>query len=278
MSRRSIPVYLISGIFRKNQVFFRWYGSWYLQMLHSFEHLFVQQESSLELLEYHGIHHASVSGDTRFDRVYQIAMKAGPAEPFQSFCGQSQVAVAGSTWPGDEDLIVRYINEQNRPLKWLIAPHEINESRIERLIRQISVRTQRYSSLVAAEVNDTEVIIIDTIGLLSSLYQYGHLAFIGGGFGKNIHNTLEAAVFGIPVLFGPQYRQFQEAVDLVGLTAAFPVSGYGEFKSALDRLLNDQELLVKSGMAAGEYVKSKLGATATILRQSMKDDPAGHAS
>lgn len=267
---RKIPVYLISGIFRRKQVFFRWYGGWFRKMLKMFDHLFVQQESSLRLLASIGIEKASVSGDTRFDRVYDIAQKVTPDDRFLAFSGNSQVIVAGSTWPADEDLLVRYINNSGQTCKWIIAPHEIHESGIGRLEGQIKVKTRRYTALPDDNLEDTRVIIIDTIGLLSSLYRYAQIAYIGGGFGKGIHNTLEAATFGKPVLFGPNYNKFQEAKDLVELRAAFPVSNYSEFNSNLDRLLNDPQTLKESGIAAEEYVKSMTGASSRIIDFTMK--------
>jgi 3-deoxy-D-manno-octulosonic-acid transferase len=270
LNRQKIPVYLISGIFRKEQVFFRWYGSWYRKILGFFDHLFVQQESSLELLGSIGIRNVSVSGDTRFDRVSDIARKVPSDERFLSFRGDARLIVAGSTWPADEDLLVRYINESGRACRWLIAPHEIHEAGIKRLAQQIRGKTLRYTELKDSIPDDTSVLIIDTIGLLSSLYQYAHISYIGGGFGRGIHNTLEAATFGIPVIFGPNYHKFQEASDLVDRQAAFPVSGYAEFKSIMDRLLSDDKLLKTSGDSAGGYVKSMIGASTRIVDFALK--------
>jgi 3-deoxy-D-manno-octulosonic-acid transferase len=270
LNSREIPVCLVSGIFRKEQVFFRWYGGWYRKILGFFDHLFVQQESSLELLGSIGISNASVSGDTRFDRVSDIARKVSIDNRFLSFRGDSRLVVAGSTWPADEDLLVRYINESGRDCKWLIAPHEIHEAGINRLSRQIRGITLRYTELKDSLPDDANVLIIDTIGLLSSLYQYAHISYIGGGFGKGIHNTLEAATFEIPVIFGPNYHKFQEAGDLVDRRAAFPVSGYGEFKSVMNRLLDDDKLLKTSGDSAGKYVKSMTGASAMIVDFALK--------
>ncbi len=272
---RKIPVYLISGIFRKTQVFFRWYGGWYRKILHVFDHLFVQQEASLTLLESIGISNASVSGDTRFDRVHDIAQNVAEDSRFHAFCGQVPVVVAGSTWPADEELLVRYMNETGNACKWIIAPHEIHESGIGRLEGQLRAKVKRYTRLEQETTDkegleDTGVILVDTIGLLSSLYRYASLAYIGGGFGKGIHNTLEAAAFGKPVIFGPRFHKFQEARDLAERGAAFPVHDYAGFKSALDRLLNDPQLLRTSGDAAGNYVKSMLGASSRIVDLTLK--------
>jgi 3-deoxy-D-manno-octulosonic-acid transferase len=267
---RDIPTYLISGIFRKEQVFFRWYGGWYRKMLRMFDHLFVQQEESIGLLMSIGVYHASVSGDTRFDRVFDIAQKIKPDDVFRRFCGDAHVVVAGSTWPADEEILVRYINESGRNCKWIIAPHEIHEPGVRRLIEGIGLEAVRYTSLKGKIPENTMVVIIDTIGLLSSLYQYAHITYIGGGFGRGIHNTLEAAVFSKPVIFGPNYTKFQEAADLVDLGAAFPVSGYQNFKTVLNRLMDSPEMLTTSGRASGTYVKSMLGASSEIVDFALK--------
>ncbi|HEC44442.1 MAG TPA: 3-deoxy-D-manno-octulosonic acid transferase [Bacteroides sp.] len=267
---RNIPLYLISGIFRKSQVFFSWYGGWYRRILKKFDHLFVQQKTSLELLKSIGIKHSTVSGDTRFDRVYDISRKINDDERFLSFCGDSKIIVAGSTWPPDEEILLHYINESRHSCKWIIAPHEIHESEIEKLAKKIKHKTQRFTKLNVDELRETRVLIIDSIGLLSSLYQYAHITYIGGGFGKGIHNTLEAATFGNPVIFGPNYSRFQEAIDLADRKAAFPISGYEEFKSAMDGFLDDPNMLKTSGHSAETYVKSMVGASSMIVDYTLK--------
>ncbi|MFC2115445.1 3-deoxy-D-manno-octulosonic acid transferase [Bacteroidota bacterium] len=272
LQRRKIPVYLVSGIFRENQAFFKWYGSWYRKILSMFEHLFLQEESSLELLNSIGLKHTSVNGDTRFDRVYEIAQRVSADERFRTFCQNSTTIIAGSTWPADEEILVRYINESENECKWIIAPHEIHESGVGRLAGEIHKKTQRYTMLKENELENTDVIIIDTIGILSSLYQYAQVAYIGGGFGRGIHNTLEAATFGNPILFGPEYHKFKEACDLVSRKAGFPVSSYTEFKSTLDGLLNDNVLLRNSGNASEMYVKSMIGASSRIVDFALKSN------
>ncbi|MCK5465154.1 MAG: 3-deoxy-D-manno-octulosonic acid transferase, partial [Bacteroidales bacterium] len=173
--------------------------------------------------------------------------------------------IAGSTWPQDEELLVRYINQTDRQIKWIIVPHEIHESGITRLAGQIHKKCQRYTSLIDCELPQTVVVIVDTIGILSSLYQYAKVAYIGGGFGKGIHNTLEAATFGLPVIFGPKYQKFQEAVDLVATEAAFSIHDYASFDSVLSNLLDDPLLLSDSGESAKKLVLDNLGATKQIL-------------
>ena len=262
---RNIPAYLVSGIFRKDQVFFRSWGKWFRKILASFDHLFVQQQSSLDLLERIGIQNVSLAGDTRFDRVRAIVQGIKKDSRFTAFTGSTFTIIAGSTWPQDEELLVRYINQTDRQIKWIIVPHEIHESGITRLASQVHKKCQRYTSLTNSELSQTTVIIVDTIGILSSLYQYGKVAYIGGGFGKGIHNTLEAATFGLPVIFGPKYQKFQEAVDLVANAAAFPVHDYTAFDSVLSNLLDDPLLLSTSGESARKLVLENLGATEQIL-------------
>ena len=270
MHHNKIPVYLISGIFRKNQVFFKWYGSWYRKILEKFNHLFLQQKSSLELLGSIGIKHASVSGDTRFDRVFEIAQDVGSNERFSTFCKNSSCVIAGSTWPADEEILCRYINESGSSVKWILVPHEIHPSHIQQLKNSLTKKTLIYSESGENDNPDAEVLIIDTIGLLSSLYQYGKLAYIGGGFGKGIHNTLEAATFGLPVIFGPRFNKFTEAKELVQAGAAFPVHDYAELKEILNRLFKDPEMLKTSGKIARDYVSSKLGASRLIVNSTLK--------
>jgi len=265
LKAQNIPAYLVSGIFRKEQVFFRPWGKWFRKILVSFDHLFVQQQSSLDLLERIGIQNVSLAGDTRFDRVRAIVHGIKKDPRFTAFAGSMPTIIAGSTWPQDEDLLVRFINHTDRPIKWIIAPHEIHESGITRLTGQLNRKYQRYTSLTDHDLPQTIVIIIDTIGILSSLYQYGKVAYIGGGFGKGIHNTLEAATFGLPVIFGPRYQKFQEAVDLVATQAAYPIHDYASFDAILSNLLDDQLLLNTSGESARKLVLDNLGATEQIL-------------
>lgn len=269
LKAENIPVYLVSGIFRKEQVFFRPWGKWFRKILKCFDHLFVQQQSSLDLLESIGIQNISLTGDTRFDRVHAIAQGIKKDPRFTAFTGSLPTIIAGSTWPADEELLSRYINRTDRQIKWIIVPHEIHEPGIARLSGWINKNCQRYTSLIDSELEQTTVIIVDTIGILSSLYQYGKLAYIGGGFGKGIHNTLEAATFGLPVIFGPKYQKFQEAVNLVAAEAAFPVRDDASFEAVLSRLLDDPLLLRRSGESAKNLVLANLGATEQILKLSL---------
>ena len=268
LNKRNIPVYLISAIFRKNQAFFKAYGRWYRKMLSCFDRLFVQDEESGKLLASFQINHFTVSGDTRFDRVYEIAEKVREIPVISRFAGSGPVVIAGSIWPPDEDLLCRYINESDHKWKFILVPHEIDNAHIQRLKQRLENKTLIYSRL--DDISDASVLIIDTIGLLSSLYQYGRIAYIGGGFGKGIHNTLEAATFGIPVIFGPNYKKFREAKELVEAGAGYPIDDYETLRSSLNRFAGDPEMLLSSGKAARDYIISKTGATSSIVGTTLK--------
>lgn len=272
LKKSGIKTYLVSGIFRPQQIFFRSYGKWFRQILKSFTHFFLQDEESASLLKSIGINNFTVCGDTRFDRVFSIAGKATDLPVIQSFCSGKMTLVAGSTWPPDEEIIVKFINENKLPVRFIIVPHEIHEYGIRQLVDSIKVKTTRYSSITNTALaddpalNGAEVMIIDTIGILSSVYKYGNIAYIGGGFGKGIHNILEAATFGLPVIFGPNFKKFREATDLVRLKSAFPIENYNSFASILNGLLNDQQLYTEAGESAKNYVRSNLGSTDYITK------------
>lgn len=270
LNSRKIPTYLISAIFRKEQVFFRSYGGWYRKMLHGFDCLFLQDPASGELLKQHRITHFRVSGDTRFDRVHEIARNATEISLVKEFAGSQPVLVAGSTWPRDEELLCSFINETDSEWKYILVPHEINPAHIQKLKEQISKQTLIYSEMQAEALPDASVLIIDAIGLLSSLYRYGQIAYIGGGFGKGIHNTLEAATFGLPVVFGPRFDRFREAKELIQSGAGHPVHDLASLRSTLKRFFDKPELLKTSGKAAADYVNTKIGATSDIVNSTFK--------
>jgi 3-deoxy-D-manno-octulosonic-acid transferase len=266
IKRRQIPLYLVSAIFRREQVFFKWYGGWYRKLLAAFTHFFVQNGESKELLASAGYNNVTVTGDTRFDRVCRIFDSAKQLPEIEQFVNRQPCIIAGSTWTPDEEIISCYINTDTRKNKWIIAPHELHENQINRLIASITARTVRYSQLSKTNPDDYQVLLIDNIGMLSSLYRYGTAAYIGGGFGKGIHNTLEAAVYGIPVFFGPAYKKFQEAVDMVALGGALPIQDYDDFESKLNNLLDNPDKAKKLGALAGAFVASGRGATEKILK------------
>jgi 3-deoxy-D-manno-octulosonic-acid transferase len=265
-------IFSISAIFRRQSGFFsRWYGRRYCRLLTYFEHIFVQNEVSRRRLWAVGVKNVTVAGDTRFDRVYDIATQAKVIPLLESFAsGDRPVFIAGSTWPPDEELIARLMNESPET-KFVIAPHEVREERIdhiEKLVAPSGRKVLRYTHLAPdADISGADVLIIDTIGVLSSAYRYGRYGYIGGGFGVGIHNTLEAATFGLPLSFGPHYKKFQEATDLISMGGATSVINYAELR-AWYLLLRDDE--VEYRMASDRcrrYVENGRGATALILSQ-----------
>jgi 3-deoxy-D-manno-octulosonic-acid transferase len=266
LKKRQIPVYSISSIFRRDQIFFKWYGGTYRSVLRDFDHLFVQNETSKRFLAKIQVNKATVVGDTRFDRVLQIQEEAKALPLVELFKGNSPTLVVGSSWGPDEDLYIEYFN--NHPeLKLIIAPHVIDENHTVEIINKLKRPYAVYRRADEQKVKQADCLIIDCYGLLSSIYRYGEIAYIGGGFGVGIHNTLEAAVYGIPVIFGPKYQKFMEATDLIEAKGAFSISSSEELKTLLDRLLNDQAYLRETGKNAGDFVASRAGATDKILSQ-----------
>lgn len=266
LKNQHIPLYLVSAIFRENQLFFKntpW-GKWYRKMLFGFSHFFVQDEQSVKLLAGIGVTNATKAGDTRFDRVAEIARNGKDIPLVEKFRGNSQLVVAGSTWKPDEDLLIEYIHAHPE-IKFVIAPHETKKGNIDRLISQLKTPVICYTEATAETVMNKQVLLIDTIGLLSSVYKYADLAYIGGGFGVGIHNTLEAAIFGMPIVFGPNYLRFNEATTMVKLGIAHPVNDYSGVKAILDTLLTDTEKRKEITTACISFTQQNLGATKTIV-------------
>jgi len=265
--KKNVPFYLISGIFRKNQLFFKPYGRWYLKKVKTIRHFFVQNTPSKQLLAQNGISHATITGDTRFDRVAETAQQANEVPVVKAFVdAASHVLIAGSTWPDDEKLIANYLNN-NPNIKCIIAPHEIHESHIQQITGQLKNNYLRYSKISDNQLKNARVLIIDNIGMLSNLYQYAHVAYIGGGFGNGIHNILEAATFGLPVVFGPNHQKFAEAVDLIDAGGALPINDYSSLKKALDITFTDEHARQTMSGVNKNYVLKNTGATETIVRQ-----------
>lgn len=264
---RKVPTYLFSAIFRPGQYFFRWYGGWFCKQLGtSFRHLFVQNEESLQLLRHHGITHSSLAGDTRFDRVHQIALAAERDPVAEQFLAghTGPVLVAGSTWPPDETLIAK-LTGRHKELKIVLAPHMIGEEHLQQ-IEKLFPSSQRYSKLKEAEVpQGLQVLVIDNIGLLSKLYHYATVAYIGGGFGAGIHNTLEAVAHGKPVLFGPNYGKFQEAHDLLACGGGWSHHDATTLEANIEPLLSDPAALAQASEACRRYMQQNLGSTDIIL-------------
>ncbi len=273
LSKNNIATYVISAIFRPQQAFFKPYGGWYRRFLRRFTHLFVQDPQSEQLLQKNGVENVTVCGDTRFDRVLAIAQKATAIAEVERFCAQQPNAptlVAGSTWPPDEDLLAQYMRS-NPSLRLIIAPHEVHEAHIKSVEDKLAFAgVVRYSQLHDSPNNmpasAPRVLIIDTIGLLSAIYRYGQIAYIGGGFGVGIHNTLEAAVYGMPVLFGPNHKRFNEALGLIAAGGATGIANANELKHSLDALLANHNKLEQSAKAAANYVQSMSGATTAIMQ------------
>jgi 3-deoxy-D-manno-octulosonic-acid transferase len=271
LKKRGIPVFLISAIFRRRQLFFRWYGKPYLKILGYFNHLFVQDQASAELLSEYGITNVSVTGDTRFDRVSDVRKQSRELPLIESFMknrqGEKQrILVAGSTWPKDEEIIIRYFNEHPE-IKLIIAPHEIHGGHLLDIHSQLKRPSVRLSEANEQYLAEKDCLIIDSFGVLSSIYRYGVIAYVGGGFGAGIHNILEAAVYGIPVLFGPKYHKFREAKDLIAMGGGFSVPNEKAFQTTMDDLLSSPPLLDSTGRIAGDFVKDNTGTTDKILRQ-----------
>lgn len=271
MKRRGIRSYLVSAIFRQDSVFFRSYGSMWREALDAFDQMFVQNEESRELLHSIGYDNVIIAGDTRFDRVAAIAKAAKPVEIVAKFKGTSRLFVAGSTWGPDEDILLPLINE-NPDVKFVIAPHEMDEARINKILSSVKGGAKRYTQCAAdTDFSTTQVLVLDTIGILSSVYGYASWSYIGGGFGVGIHNTLEAATFGLPIAFGPKYEKFKEARDMVALGAATKVESAEELSLWFAPLRDDAEHLTRTSTIAKDYTAKNQGATALFMKIAFND-------
>ena len=264
LKQAHIPTYLASGNFRSNQVFFKGYGNWYRKFLSGFSHIFVQNEHSKALLRQIGFLEVTVAGDTRFDRVSVLPRTPYVHEALEKFCAGARVVVAGSTWEQDEQILARAFEKLPGDLRWIIAPHELSPDHLDSLQKRFP-DSVLFTQLDGQVPPGTRAIIVDTIGQLSYLYRFGTLAYIGGGFGKGIHNILEAATYGLPVIFGPAYHKFAEAVELAELGGAFPVDGEEDLLSTIHQQLKNQELLKTASKTAQDFVHERVGATCRIL-------------
>ena len=272
LKHRHVPVYSVSSIFRPDQVFFKWYGRQYGRVLNCFTHFFVQNEQSRELLAKIGITCVTVAGDTRFDRVLQIKEQAKQLPvvesliPSPSPTGEgSKVFVAGSSWPPDEDIFIRYFREHPE-WKLIIAPHVISEEHLQQIEKKLEgLKGIRYTQAEKLGAANSQFLIVDCFGLLSSIYRYGTVTYIGGGFGVGIHNTVEAAVWGVPVLFGPNNQKFREAQALKASGGGIEIHDYEEFARTMDRFSAEPDFLKEQGAKAGQFVKGQAGATQIVL-------------
>jgi 3-deoxy-D-manno-octulosonic-acid transferase len=269
LKKKNIPAYIVSAKFRRDQIFFKWYGTWYRSVLKFFTVLYVQNEESRRLLNVIGIKNVEVTGDTRFDRVYTISQRSVEYPWIEPFARGKKVIIAGSTWEKDEQLMINYLNNSGPDIRFIFAPHEISEKKLIRLIELIEHPSVRFTDNDKSSYLNAKVLIVDTIGHLSSLYRYGNIAYIGGGFGRGIHNTLEAATYGLPVVFGPNYHKFLEAVEMIERKAAFTINNYEDLKTILDQLTTNENFLSDCSQLAKNYIESNLGATRLIIDRAM---------
>jgi 3-deoxy-D-manno-octulosonic-acid transferase len=267
LKKANIPTYLISGIFREKQVFFKWYGGFYRKALDAFDHFFVQNAASKELLHKLGKTNVTVSGDTRFDRVAAILEKDNTLDFIANFKGDALAVVIGSSWPKDEELLIRYINAANARIKFIIAPHNIKSEQIAQLQNAIAKKTALFSEKDGKNLSDYSVFIIDTIGILTKIYSYADIAYVGGGFGNpGVHNILEPATFGVPIVIGPNYSHFAEATALVNMGGCISITNQSQLDEVLDNLIQNADVRHEKGHICSTFVQMNKNATQTILK------------
>ena len=273
LKKQQIKTYLISGILRENQAFFKWYGGFYRNALQTFDYFFVQNESSKTLLQSIGFNNVKVSGDTRFDRVVSILERDNSLDFIEQFKNNKTTIVIGSSWPKDESLLVNYINQSSDDVKFIIAPHNIKQEQISILKNQIQKKTISYSEkdemlkqVQRDKLEDFQVFIIDTIGILTKIYSYADIAYVGGGFGNpGVHNILEPATFGVPVVIGPNYSHFAEATALVNMEGCISIQNQTQLNEAFDLLLHNEDERLEKGHICSTFVQMNKGATQTII-------------
>ena len=273
LKKREIPTYLISGIFRKNQLFFKWYGAFYRKALDAFHHFFVQNSSSKDLLLELGKINVTVSGDTRFDRVASILEKDNSLDFISAFKNNTLTVVVGSSWPKDEELLVNFINSTNHNVKFIIAPHNIKEDQISALKKSIAKKTILFSEkdeilkqIQNDNISNYDVFIIDTIGILTKIYSYADIAYVGGGFGNpGVHNILEPATFGVPIIIGPNYSHFAEAIALVNMEGCISISNQKEMNEAFENLIHNEDIRAEKGHICSTFVQLNKNAAQIIL-------------
>ena len=267
LKKLNIKTYLISGIFRENQAFFKWYGGFYREALKTFDYFFVQNESSKLLLQKLDFINVKISGDTRFDRVVSILGRDNSIDFIKQFKNNTTTIVIGSSWPKDESLLVNYINQTDEKVKFIIAPHNIKAEQIQELKNSISKRTILFSEKENTDLSDYDVLIVDTIGILTKIYSYADIAYVGGGFGNpGVHNILEPATFGIPIIVGPNFSHFAEAVALVHQQGCVSISNQNEINDAFSYLISDEDIRYEKGHICSTFVQMNKGATDVILK------------
>lgn len=272
LKKRTIPTYLISGVFRKNQVFFKWYGGFYRKALNAFTHFFVQNESSKKLIQQLGKTNVTVSGDTRFDRVATILEKDNRLDFIQQFKNDTITIVVGSSWPKDEEVLVSYINNTKEKIKYIIAPHNIKEEQILSLRNSILKKTVLFSEKSNKNLAEYDVFIIDIVGVLTKIYSYADIAYVGGGFGyPGVHNLLEPATFGIPIVIGPNFSHFAEAIALTNLGGCISIVYLNELNEAFSNLISNDDIRYEKGHICSTFVQMNKGATKIIINQISKN-------
>ena len=267
LKTQNIKTYLISGIFREGQAFFKWYGSFYRNALKSFDYFFVQNDSSKQLIQSIGFNNVKVSGDTRFDRVVSILELDNSLDFIEQFKNHQTTIVIGSSWPKDENLLINYINNSSEDVKFIIAPHNIKSDQITNLKSQITKSTVLFSEKNNIDLSSFNVFIIDTIGILTKIYSYADIAYVGGGFGNpGVHNILEPATFGLPIVIGPNYSHFAEATALVNLDGCISISTQNELNDAFNLLINNKDERHERGHICATFVQMNKGASEVILK------------
>ncbi|SFB14077.1 3-deoxy-D-manno-octulosonic-acid transferase [Flavobacterium swingsii] len=267
LKKQNIKTYLISGVFREKQAFFKWYGGFYRNALQSFDYFFVQNESSKKLLQSIGFTNVKISGDTRFDRVVSILERDNSLDFIAQFKNNTTTIVIGSSWPKDENLLINYINQSSNEVKFIIAPHNIKPEQIQELKKSISKKTVLFSEKSDKNLSEYNVFIIDTIGILTKIYSYADIAYVGGGFGNpGVHNILEPATFGVPIVIGSNYSHFAEATALVNMTGCVSISNQKELNEIFDNLIQNPDERFEKGHISSTFVNMNKGATDVILK------------
>lgn len=267
LKKQNIKTYLISGIFREKQAFFKWYGGFYRNALKTFDYFFVQNESSKKLIQSIGFNNVKISGDTRFDRVVSILERDNSLDFIEQFKNNKTTIVIGSSWPKDENLLVNYINNASDEIKFIIAPHNIKAEQISNLKSQITKTSVLFSEKNTIDLSNFNVFIIDTIGILTKIYSYADIAYVGGGFGNpGVHNILEPATFGVPIIIGPNYSHFAEATALVHQEGCISISNQNELNEAFNNLISNEDIRHEKGHICSTFVQMNKGATEVILK------------
>lgn len=273
LKQLNIPTYLVSGIFREKQAFFKWYGGFYKEALKTFNHFFVQNDSSKKLIQSIGFNNVTISGDTRFDRVVDILNRDNSLDFIEYFKNNQTTIVIGSSWPKDEELLVNYINQSSNEVKFIIAPHNIKEEQISSLTSSIKKKTVLFSEKENQNLDEFQVFIIDTIGILTKIYSYADIAYVGGGFGNpGVHNILEPATFGVPIVIGTNYSHFAEATALVHQEGCISIKTNDELKLAFDSLLYNSDERLEKGHICKTFVQMNKGATKKIITHILKEN------